>query len=718
DNIYLGDRDGVRTPMQWSSDRNAGFSRANPQKLYLPPVTDPEFHYEAINVEAQQQNPSSLLWWTKRLLAKRKEHKVFGRGSIDFPHANNARVLVFVREHEGESLLVVANLSRFAQCVEIELGRFQGTVPREVFGRARFPTIGAAPYLLSMAPHSIFWFFLEQPATAVAAHYKPPTLAAVKTWRSLFEASLRGELARVLLGYMVERRWFRGKARGRKGARVVDVLGLDGNGAGAAHAVVLLAIDYEEGSPETYVLPVSFADASEDVAATAIIARVTVSDARQGAAGGGPTEGVLYDALIGARFAETLLQTMRTRRNLGGERGQIVGIPFGPLQRVSPEANLAPRPGTAEQSNSSVVYGDSFILKVLRSIDEGPDPELEIARFLKETSFRSCARIAGALEYRRPGGEPSSVGVLFEHVANQGDAWQLTLDSLDRFFDRALSAEGAASPTPLAGSLVQRAGLATSPVIREMIGPYLDRVRLLGVRTAELHLALASNPKDPEFAPEPFDTMYQQSIYQAAHNLAARTWRVLKQHQKQQPQQSALIDRLVAAEAEVDTAIMKVSTRKISVDRTRVHGDYHLGQVLWTGEDFVIIDFGGEPGRPLSHRRFKRCPLRDVAGMIRSFDYAVAAALRSGRPRQEDLAALEPWTQVWTARVSAEFLGGYLEKASGASFVPRSAEDVSTLLDFYLLEKCIYEVAYELNNRPDWLDIPTRGLFALLEPKS
>jgi maltose alpha-D-glucosyltransferase/alpha-amylase len=712
DNIYLGDRDGVRTPMQWSSDRNAGFSRANPQRLYLPPVIDPEFHYEAINVEAQQQNPSSLLWWTKRLIAKRKEHKVFGRGSIAFPPTDNARVLSFVREGEGESILVVANLSRFVQCAQIDLARFEGMVPREVFGRARFPTIGTAPYFLSMSPHSFLWLHLEKPSAAITVAHEPPSLTAGKSWWSLLAPNARAELSRALLGYLVERRWFRSKARARKGARVVDVLGRDA--ADAPYAVVLLEVAYEDGAPETYVMPIAFAEAGAGVADAAVIARVAIADGPAD----GPKAGVLYDALVGERFAEMLLDTMRVRRSLPGEHGQLAGIPFGPVRRIAPDANLTPRPGTAEQSNSNVVYGDSFILKIFRSMEEGPNPELEIGRFLKQTDFRHGARIAGALEYRSDEGEPSTVGVLFEHIANRGDAWRLTLDALDRFFDRILSSEHAALPSLDPAPLAVRARSVASEADRSTIGPYLERARLLGTRTADLHLALASNPKEPAFVPQPFDGMHQQSLYHGAHDLAARTWRLLKKHRTENAAHDVLIERLLRVEKEVDAALEKVCQKKITVDRIRLHGDYHLGQVLWTGEDFVIIDFEGEPGRPMSHRRLKRCGLRDVAGMIRSFHYATAAALRSGRPRHEDLATLEQWTPVWTARVSSEFLGGYLERAGGASFVPQTDEGLAALLDFYLLEKCVYEIGYELNNRPDWLDIPARALFGLLEGKS
>ncbi len=711
DNIYLGDRDGVRTPMQWSSDRNAGFSRANAQRLYLPPIIDSEFHYEAINVEAQQQNSSSLLWWVKRLIAKRKEHLVFGRGSIEFPAANNAHVLVFVREHEGESLLVVANLSRFVQCVEVELGRFAGRVPREVFGRARFPVIGDAPYFLSMAPHSFLWLRLEPPATMEVGRPEPHALPVGSSFASVLAPGARAELARLLLDYVAEQRWYRSKARARKGARIADVLGGDAKGHG--HVVVLLEIEYDEGAPETYVVPIAFSTQQGALPPTAVIAR-TSGESEGDADAPDAKTGVLHEALHDEPFARLLLQTMRSRRSLGGEHGQLVGTSFGPLQKASADANLTPRLGQLEQTNTTLHYGDAFVLKILRSIGEGPNSEVEIGRFLKEAEFGHIAKVAGTLEYRHNGHEPATMGILFEQIANRGDAWALALDALDRYFDRVLSADAATPPPQAETSFVERARLATTGLVSDAIGPFLERVKLLGARTAELHLALASRPKDPAFAPEPFDAMHQQSLYQASHTLVARTWRLLKRREREQPVQDVLLQRLLRAEARVDARLATITSRLIDVDRIRVHGDYHLGQVLWTGEDFVIIDFEGEPGRPMSQRRFKRCPLRDVAGMVRSFHYAAAAALRSGRPRDADLGLLERWVSLWTERVSAEFLSGYLERAGTAPFVPKRDEDLGTLLDFYLLEKCVYEVGYELNHRPEWVDIPARGLFALL----
>ena len=278
--------------MQWSSDRNGGFSRANPQKLYLPTIIDPEYHYEAINVEAQQGNPSSLLWWMKRLIAKRKEHRLFGRGSIEFLAGDNPRVLAFVREHEGESVLVVANLSRFVQCARLELARFRAMVPIELFGQLPFPEITDAPYFVSLGPYDFYWLALSRPQAEV--YTERPALAVPGAWTSIFDRSRRTQLARTLMRYVAQRRWFRGKARVRKQVSIADVIQL----SDARFAIVLLAVEYGQGTPETYVVPVAFAE-DPDVAdstsrppSAATIAAITAADGS-----GRPITGVLYDAV-------------------------------------------------------------------------------------------------------------------------------------------------------------------------------------------------------------------------------------------------------------------------------------------------------------------------------------------------------------------------------------------------------------------------------------
>jgi maltose alpha-D-glucosyltransferase/alpha-amylase len=722
DNIYLGDRDGVRTPMQWSSDRNAGFSRANPQKLFLPPIIDPEYHYEAINVEAQQGNQLSLLWWMKRLIAKRKEHRLFGRGSIEFLAGDNPRVLAFVREHEGEAVLVVANLSRFVQCVRLELGRFKAMMPIELFGQIPFPEITDAPYFISLGPHNFYWLALSRPQAEAFADR--PSIAVRGAWTAVFELPRHAQLARALVAYATQRRWFRGKARPRKRVSIADVIRFPD----ARFAIVLLTVEYEHGAPETYVMPVLFAEDPEVADSltrpppSAAIATLTVTDVpgREG-----PIAGALYDAVYAESFAAVLLATMTSGKVGTGERGRLAGLALDALGPPPTDGPLVGRVMAADQSNTGIVYGTSYLLKLFRVVEEGPNAELELGRFLStRTDYRGVPPIAGAVEYRASGErEPSTLGVMSAFVPNQGDAWTLTMDSLARYYDEVLSGEASAgSPPPITGSLVERARTAPDDQVIDWIGAYLDRSRLLGLRSAELHLVLASEPNDPLFAPQPFDIMHQQSMYGSASGHLARTFDLLRsQVARFTGEQRALVELVLPHEAHIDRQLAAITTRRIDATRIRIHGDYHLAQVLWTGDDLVIIDFEGEPGRPLSQRRFKRSPLRDVAGMIRSFHYASAAALRDGRLRHEDVARLAAWAPPWADWVSAAFLGGYLDRAKDGVLMPKKQADLELLLGFFLLEKCIYEVGYELNQRPDWIEIPLRGLIAhanLSEPVS
>jgi maltose alpha-D-glucosyltransferase/alpha-amylase len=705
DNIYLGDRDGVRTPMQWSSDRNGGFSKANPQKLYLPLTIDPDYHYEAVNVEAQQRNTSSLLWWTKRLLAKRKEYRLFGRGSIEFIPSDNSRVLAFVRELDGEAVLVVANLSRHVQGTRLSLEHRKGVVPTELFGQVAFPEITDAPYFMSLGPHDFYWLGLTtRQATPAAA--ERPTLRAKAGWAELLAPARRKELARVLLAFAMQRRWFRCKAHTKKSVAIGDVLTF---GAGSRFAIVLLQIELDRGAAETYVVPVAFAEDAEPVepmrTAALAIARVELTAVE----GRGAVTGTLYDALCSEAFTTAVFEVM-THGGLATGLGQLGGLPVTELPEV-------PRPPRM-LGDSSVGYGDRFMLQLSRMLEEGLSAELEVGRALAEhhPDDHGMPRIAGALEYRRAGREPSTLGTMFELVPNQGDAWQLALDSVDRFFDRVLADGKRPEGPPIAAqSLLSAARTPVTDRVVDWIGPFLDRVRLLGRRTAKLHLQLADIEDDPAFAPEPFDIMHQQSLYGSAIAHTARTFELLRGRLSTlSPETRALAETVLAREGELDRVFSAITRRRIDVVRTRVHGDYHLRQVLWTGDDFKIIRFEGESGRPLSQRRHKRNALRDVAGMIRSLRYAAAAGLREGRHRAEDVAKLEVWGRAWASWVSAAFLGGYLERAQGSRIVPRNDADAARLLEFFLLEKCVYEIGYELDNRPPWVDIPMSGLVELL----
>jgi maltose alpha-D-glucosyltransferase/alpha-amylase len=722
DNIFLGDRNGVRTPMQWSADRNAGFSRANPQRLYLPIIIDPDYHYEVVNVEARQNNPHSPLWWMKRVLALRKRFKAFGRGAVEILNPENRKVLAFIRRYQEERILVLANLSRFIQYVELDLSAFEGLVPVELFGRTEFPAIGKQPYFVSLGPHNFFWFALEpKRAPALAAAAAPeaavPTLAVAGGLETIFRREGRAALESLLPAYLQGCRWFGGKARRIKSAVIFETIPLPSS-TSLAH-ITLARVEYLEGDPETYVLPLAVlpaaqADAAREGYPQAVVARLVGKDG----------EGILFDALRDPGVCDALLEAIARHRRFRGVVGEILAWPTHAFRRVRgpAEDRLTPTLMKAEQSNTSVIYGDRLILKLFRRPEEGVNPDLEIGTFLTERArFPHIPPVAGALEYRRGQGEPMTLAVLQGFVPNQGDAWRYTLDALGQYFEH-VAAHGAPPPEALQvpRPLLTLLEEPLPPPVQELVGAYGEAARLLGQRTGELHVALASDPNDPSFAPEPFSALYQRSLFQSRRNLTGQVFALLRRYVRERPEAAGEDARKVLdLEGEVRKRFRSVLDRKITAMRIRVHGDYHLGQVLYTGKDFVIIDFEGEPARSLSERRIKRSPLRDVAGMLRSFHYAAYTALLGevdgGAVRPEDLAALEPWARLWHQWVASTFLRAYLEVADRGPFLPRSREETAALLDSYVLEKAVYELGYELNNRPEWVKQPLRGILQHLE---
>jgi maltose alpha-D-glucosyltransferase/alpha-amylase len=725
DNIYLGDRNGVRTPMQWSSDKNAGFSRANPQRLYLPIIIDPEYHYEAVNVEAQQNNPSSLLWWMKRLIGLRKRHRAFGRGSIEFLVPRNHRVLAFFRRTEQETILVVANLSRYVQYAELDLTAHLGAVPVEMFGQTRFPPIGQQPYMLALGPHAFYWFLLEtasRPAEPerVEAQEPVPELAVEGSWERLLRPALRPRLEGLLPAYLGKCRWFGGKARRLNSVRLVEAIRIP-TAAGTAF-LSFLQVSYMHAEEETYLLPLAYAagEPAERVqkrSPAAVVAGLRVK--RKQADKSGEEAGLLYDALADPAFAEALLRAVAQRRRFKGRGGKLLALPARTrepldLSEPLPEASVL----QGEQSNTSVLFGSRWIFKLFRRVEAGINPDLEISRFLTErASFAHVPAVAGALEYHSAQQEPLSVGLFQSFVPNEGDAWRFTLDCLSRYFERILARrQDLGEPRLPRETPVKLAESQVPALVLELLGSYAEPARLLGERTAGLHLALASDPETPDFAPEPVPPQYQRSLYQAVRSLGAKAFQTLRQQLGELPEEvRAEAERALALEERLGVRLHSFLERKMQFQRIRCHGDYHLGQLLYTGRDFVILDFEGEPTRSLSERRLKRSALRDVAGMLRSFHYAVAHALRQATVRPQDVPALEGWGRFWELWVSVVFLKAYLESAGSAAFLPRSAAELEMLLDVLVLEKALYELQYELNNRPDWVPLPLKGIGRLLE---
>jgi maltose alpha-D-glucosyltransferase/alpha-amylase len=724
DNFYLGDRNGVRTPMQWSPDRNAGFSHANPQKLYLPPIIDPEYNYESINVENQQNNPDSLLWWMKRTIALRKRFKAFGRGSLEFLQPQNRNVLAFLRRYQGEVILVVANLSRAAQQTRLDLAEFQGRVPVELFGRAEFDSISDGQYYFTLGPHAFYWFYLESeraeplrlralPSEAVGAL---PTLSEAE--EELFVKENWFVLEAVLLDYIRGRRWFRGKARESWGLQILDIIPI--HSPEFAANLVLIGVEYAAGDPETYILPLISAPAEQAEGIIAEYPHAVIARLKPGKKDG-DSGGLLYDALVDKNFCKFLLEAISRRRHFKGKTGKIVASRTRVFRSARGPAEVSPEPVPlkAEQTNTSVVYGDRLILKLFRRLEGGINPELEIGRFLtEELSFPHISPVAGAIEYHRKKGQPMSLAILQSFVPNEGDAWQYTLDFLNRYFKYVLAHPTVQMPPIPEKHLLSL--LKEPPALaQETIGPYLISSQLLGERTAELHVALASAPDDPDFAPEPFSLIYQNSLYHAMRTFATQMLQLLRERLKELPEElRENAQQVLDSEESILKRFYLIRNKKISAARIRCHGDYHLGQVLYTGKDFAIIDFEGEPARSLSERRIKRSPLRDVAGMIRSFHYAAHSAIlqqASLALKPEDMPALEHWAQFWYVWVSASFLMSYFSGVEQAQLLPDDPEQLGILLDAYLLEKAIYEIGYELNNRPDWLKVPLQGILQLME---
>ena len=727
DNIYLGDRNGVRTPMQWSADRNAGFSRANPQQLYLPPIIDYEYHYEAINVQTQRKNPHSLFSWMRRLISLRQQSLPLMRGSLEFLYPDNPKVLAFLRHWGDEAVLVVANLSRFSQFVELDLSAFQGATLVEMFGRVQFPRIGELPYLLTLTPHAFFWFAIQRPVEtaelpgesgAPAAEAAIPVLEVAGDWDRVFHGGNRRSLERLLPAFLSGRRWFGGKARTIRSVKIADAVSMRPVAEHLQIHLVIANVEYVEAEPEWYLIPLGFGPEEQliDSSQTApVLARLQVESR------GLRESGVLCDAFTDERFCQALLEMIASRRTLHGWAGKISGRPSRAFRRLQPSDNesLEIVPLKGEQSNSAVLYGDRFLLKLFRRLEEGVNPDLEIGAFLTDrVAFSHIPPVAGSIEYRVDRAQPATIAILQGFVANQGNAWEHTLDSLAGFFDQ-VSAESAAEEPPRA-PLLELTEAKTPDTARRLFGTYLESAELLGRRTAELHIALASDSEHAAFAPEAFSRLYQRSLYQGLPNQAVRAFQLLRRRvdtlfEETRSDAQALLDR----QSEVADRLQAIIRRGITAVRTRTHGDYHLGQVLYTGSDFVIIDFEGEPARPISERQIKMSPLRDVAGMLRSFDYACHSALEDQFAnvviQRDDYSLLESWVRFWVTWTSAAFLRSYLAVSGEAAFVPKPHDAIQTLLDVYLLEKALYELQYELNNRPTWAHIPLKGILGLLD---
>ena len=834
DNIYLGDRNGVRTPMQWNSDRNAGFSRAVPAKLYFPVIMDPIWGYQAINVEAQQSDQSSLLHWTRNMIALRKLFQVFGRGTLEFLHPENRKILAYIRRYDpyaasaaetastppapstsNETVLCVANLSRFAQPVSLDLSQFAGMQPVEMLGYVAFPLVTTAPYPLTVAPYSFLWLELqpatqhvEAPAPLVPTGIEDEETALdllTKGWSGLLSGHGLKLLQDALPKYLPNQRWFGAKSRTIGAVHVREWIELPSisqqgttthtglvdpvllptaslpSASTLGPAIFFLELTYTDGSEQTYQLPLAFttgADAESIIAHSPASILVTLNT---------PTgQAILHDAVTREDLRQTLLSLIETEAALplnttataaldvaatlsAAETGETAteallsgaaeevllhpdtearGVHLRPHElyptldpRSSSRLHAAPdtvrgnkstafdglrgsaalpaRTGSAEQSNTSILYGSKLILKLFRRLQPGENPDTEIGRFLTDVArFPRIAPFLGDITLHAKDSEPTTLAMLQGLVQNEGDGWQWTLDEIGRYYD---SCANCPIPQDLGTSPSFTADSPTSEDAREHAGLYLEAAALLGRRTAEMHLALATPTDNPAFAAEPFTAASLASDSQRIDTQITQTLEAVKRGMSQLSDLTADSAALLLSQRldlfSRTQAIVSLSPEKAG-KRVRIHGDYHLGQVLRTKADYVILDFEGEPARTLAERRARQSPLKDVAGMLRSFSYAAYAGLEQFAQRRPEAARYaDAWAQLWQNAVATEFLRAYKlavasATTSGSHFMPEPAE-AQVLLNAYLLEKSLYELLYELNNRPAWVRIPLFGILAL-----
>jgi maltose alpha-D-glucosyltransferase/alpha-amylase len=655
----------------------------------------------------------------RRVLDMRKRFKAFGRGDIEILHTDNPKVLSFIRRYRDEIILVVVNLSRFSQVANIDLAGFAGYIPEELFSRNKFPTIKESPYVFTLGFYDYFWFLLKKGEEEIRLQdsERIPQLSVDGSWQMVFKGRSKERFEEEIIPiYLRSCRWFGGKARKIQVSTIVENIRMQLNSFIAN--TLLIEVKYTEGSSDTYLLPVSFLSGTEADNIKREIPQAVIAHLRSKSG-----DGILYDCVNNEEFRRNILLMITKRLSLKGIRGEFNAYPGNYLRRFNKASKLPlekSRVLKVEQSNTSFIYGNELFFKLYRRLDEGMNPDLEIERFLTEyKSFPNVPPFAGAIEYKRRGSEPIVLGILQALVPNQGDAWTYTLDSIEDYFERVRSKNIDLKEIPKTpGFLVQVAFDDIPVLIQELIsGVYLEMAILLGKRTAELHLALSTEVEDPNFAPEPFSILYQRSLYQSMESLTKRVMEMVRTNLKTLP--ADIRDKLIELldrEREILDQFREIYRKKLSATKIRIHGDYHLGQVLFTGNDFVIIDFEGEPARPLSERRLKRSPLRDVAGMIRSFHYAVFNSLFKYLLRDKKfIEGIKPWAEVWYKLVAGIFLKSYIDTARNAPFIPNNDEELDTMLRAFLLEKAVYELGYELNNRPSWLIIPIEGINNLLE---
>lgn len=705
DNFYLGDRDGVRTPMQWSPDRNAGFSNTNPHRLYLPVIIDPQYHYESVNVETQRANTSSLFWFMKRIINMRKKYKAFSRGDLQFIPVENPKILAFTRTSEDETLLILVNLSKYAQPVEVDLKNFKGYVPIEVFSKNHFPTIkDESPYFFTLGPHSYQWFELRKVQTKMEETELPQL--TLNYWEELLYQQHMDTLQNdVFPEYLKKTHWFLGKRRQVYTTSIVQHTTVNG----ANTILLLLEVTYESGIPDLYQLPICWVPEKSikeinDNTPEAIIMELIIKDQK----------GYLCDAF----YTSSLQQQLVDHLKKNNAEKELVFHSNEAFSSALPTEDVLIKLHTADRINTSFTINNQFFLKLFRKVDAGIHPELELTRFLtEEMNFAHTPALEGTIEWGS-GKQTTLLGMLDVLVENHGDGDSFMRERVNNYIERILARDrDELLSYDFKGSLSNPVSYNDLPDdIKSFLGgSAAEFVSLLGTRTAEMHLALAQG-MDTAFRPEEFSLHYQRSLFSSVQAIVRETFQNLEKTYatlSTNVQQEA--DSIRGRREQLLVNMRRIYAKKLDVIKTRIHGFYHLGKILLTGKDIAIHGFSGNPLRPYSERRLKRSPLRDVASMIQSIYYiAYDGFFKTTQVQKKEVISMLPFAHFWAYHNSSFFLQSYLEKVKGSDIIPQDKEDLEMLLQVFILENALVYLNYDLSNRPERSIVPLKVIQSIL----
>jgi maltose alpha-D-glucosyltransferase/alpha-amylase len=713
DNFYLGDRDGVRTPMQWSPDRNAGFSSANPHKLYLPVILDPEYNYESVNVEMQRGNTSSLFWFMKRMINMRKKYKVFGRGDMKFIHSQNAKILAFTRSYEDETLLVIVNLSKYAQPAELDISNYKGYIPVELFSKNKFPIIKEdVPYLFTLGSHEYEWFILQKTNIEAHASFLLPTLE-IKAWEKINSNAVLAELQHTILpGYLERAEWFVPGDKGVTHVVITNQVVIETTGYNTL--LLLFEVQFKSGLPESYQLPITFAKAKlaqrlGENCPEAVLANIKI----------GNGNGLLVDALYTNELQQLLIKKLANNESIKLEKSQLYFTSNNNVKSRLAEHPVIKSKINTEDGFTSIAYDNGYILKMYRKVDPTTNPDVEITQYLTEQAqFKHIPQFSGAIEWKFAN-DIISLGMLQVLVENHGDGYRFMLTRINNYIERILARNiEELNKTPMLGTLIDPVAFDDLDDELQILlgGTASEQARFIGNRIGEMHLALAADKQEKYFTPEDFSLHYQRSLFS---NMQATVREAYQQGNKKikglSENSTKELEDIFARKDDVLKALKRIYKKKIDVIKIRIHGNLHLGQVLFTGRDVVITDFGGDPLKSFSDRRLKRSPLRDVASMIRSFRYvAYEGFLKTAQVQGSHIQPLLPFAKIWAHYMTGFFMKAYLETVSESLFIPKDKGEMQMMIDTFILEMSLFDLKEELSKESDAIVVPIKAIKAII----